>query len=134
MLNHPTLDLLHELGLYGMAKGFKALTDNPDATALNHAEWLGLILDHEVTLRQQKRCETRAKTAKLRHPASIEDVDFHAARSVPKLRKKNPAGLPPVPVARMRHSIAAAQEPTSESKNGSAIPLASSTTSNTRSA
>ena len=25
MLTHPTLDLLHDLGLHGMAKGFKAL-------------------------------------------------------------------------------------------------------------
>ena len=25
MLTHPTLDMLHDLGLHGMAKGFKAL-------------------------------------------------------------------------------------------------------------
>ncbi|QRM32197.1 IS21-like element helper ATPase IstB [Microvirga sp. VF16] len=82
MLTHPTLELLHELGLHGMAKGFKALSDTPEATALGHAEWLGLILDHEVTLRQQKRFETRARAARLRHPASVEDVDFRAPRSL----------------------------------------------------
>jgi DNA replication protein DnaC len=82
MLTHPTLELLHELGLHGMAKGFKALSDNPEAPALGHAEWLGLILDHEVTLRQQKRFETRARAARLRHPASVEDVDFRAPRSL----------------------------------------------------
>jgi DNA replication protein DnaC len=82
MLTHPTLDQLHALGLHGMAKGFKALSANPKADALGHAEWLGLILDHEVTMRQQKRFETRAKTAKLRHPASVEDVDFRAPRGL----------------------------------------------------
>ena len=82
MLIHPTLDQLHALGLHGMAKGFKALSATPEADALGHAEWLGLILDHEVTTRQQKRCETRAKAAKLRHPASVEDVDFRAARGL----------------------------------------------------
>lgn len=82
MLTHPTLDQLHDLGLHGMAKGFKTLSTNPEADTLGHAEWLGLILDHEVTLRQQKRFEARAKAAKLRHPASVEDVDFRASRGL----------------------------------------------------
>ena len=63
MLIHPTLDtLLHELGLHGCAKGFKELEANPEATSLSHAEWLALLLDHEVTLRRQKRFEARAST------------------------------------------------------------------------
>jgi DNA replication protein DnaC len=82
MLTHPTLEQLHALGLHGMAKGFKDLQANPEARALDHAEWLGLILEHELTLRQQKRFETRARAARLRHPASIEDVDFRAARGL----------------------------------------------------
>jgi DNA replication protein DnaC len=82
MLTHPTLEQLHALGLHGMAKGFKELQANAEARALDHAEWLGLILEHELTLRQQKRFETRARVARLRHPASIEDVDFRAARGL----------------------------------------------------
>ena len=50
-----------------MAKGFKDLEATPEARALDHAEWLGLLLDHEMTLRRQKRFESRARTAKLRH-------------------------------------------------------------------
>jgi DNA replication protein DnaC len=82
MLNHPTIDALNALGLHGMAKGFKSVDADPQARALDHAEWLGLILEHETTLRRNKRFEARARTAKLRHAASIEDVDF-----------KNPRGL-----------------------------------------
>jgi DNA replication protein DnaC len=82
MLTHPTLDLLHELGLPGMAKAFKAMADNSEAQGLGHAEWLGLILDHELTARRQKRFETRTKTAKLRHAASIEDIDFRTPRGL----------------------------------------------------
>jgi DNA replication protein DnaC len=82
MLTHPTLEQLHALGLHGMAKGFKELQANAEARALDHAEWLGLILEHELTLRQQKRFETRARAARLRHPASIEDVDYRAARGL----------------------------------------------------
>ena len=82
MLSHPTLDLLHELGLSGMASGFTALDANPEARALGHAEWLGLLLDHEATARRQKRFETRARAARLRHPASIEDVDYRSHRGL----------------------------------------------------
>lgn len=82
MLAHPTLDLLHTLGLHGMAKGYQEIDANPEARALEHAEWLGLLLEHEVTLRRQKRFETRARAARLRHPASIEDVDYHAQRGL----------------------------------------------------
>lgn len=82
MLSHPTIDLLHELGLSGMAAGFKSLSTTPEAAALSHTEWLGLRLDHEITARRQKRFEARAKRAKLRHAASIEDVDYRAARGL----------------------------------------------------
>jgi DNA replication protein DnaC len=80
MLNHPTLDQLQALGLHGMAAGFRQLQASPEAAGLDHAEWLGLILDYEVTLRRQKRFESRSRTARLRHQASIEDVDYQASR------------------------------------------------------
>ena len=82
MLTHPTLDLLHELGLHGMANGFKMLEQNAEARALEHAEWLGLLLQHEQSLRRQKRFESRAKNARLRHSASVEDIDYRAARGL----------------------------------------------------
>jgi DNA replication protein DnaC len=82
MLTHPTLDLLHALGLHGMAKGFRELDANPNTRTLDHAEWLGLILEHEATLRRQKRFEARARAARLRHPAAVEDVDFRAPRGL----------------------------------------------------
>jgi len=82
MLAHPTLDLLHAFGLHGMAKGYQEIAANPEARALDHAEWLGLLLEHEATLRRQKRFETRARAARLRHSASIEDVDYRSHRGL----------------------------------------------------
>jgi DNA replication protein DnaC len=82
VLTHPTLDLLHSLGLHGMAKGFKELEQAPEAHTLKHAEWLGLLLEHEATVRRQRRFEARARTARLRHNASVEDVDYRAARGL----------------------------------------------------
>ena len=82
MLIHPTMGLLAELGLHGMAKGFQELQAQPESRALEHADWLALLLERESTMRRQKRFENRARAAALRHNASIEDVDFKASRGL----------------------------------------------------
>jgi hypothetical protein len=66
LLNHPTLDRLHELGLDGIANGFRDLAANPESRALKHAERLGLLVDQEATLRREKRFEARTRIAKFR--------------------------------------------------------------------
>jgi len=82
MLSHPTLETLYELGLHGCAKGFKDLEANPEAASLSHAEWLAVLLEHEATLRRQKRFEARASRAKLRQQATVEDVNYRASRGL----------------------------------------------------
>lgn len=37
MLKHPTLNLLQQLGLAGMAEAFARLADNEDSENLSHA-------------------------------------------------------------------------------------------------
>ena len=49
---------------------------------LSHAEWLGLLLDREATERYQRRLRARLRYARLRHQASVEDVDYRAARGL----------------------------------------------------
>ena len=85
MLTHPTLDMLRDLGLHGMAKGFQDLDAQPEARALDHGEWLAILLDHEATMRRQKRFEARARAARLRHDAQVEDVDFRADRGLDRV-------------------------------------------------
>ena len=95
MLLHPTLDRLNALGLYGSAKGGKDLADHPEARNLTHAEWLGLLLEHETTLRRQKRFEMRSRAARLRQPATVEDVDYRAARGLDRALFLKPSSCPP---------------------------------------
>jgi hypothetical protein len=38
-----------------------------EARALDHGEWLAILLEHEATQRRQKRFEARARAARLRH-------------------------------------------------------------------
>lgn len=82
MLTHPTLDLLHQLNLAGMAKAFTDLAASAEATTLNHSEWLGLLLDKEVAFRSDKRLTARLRHAKLRQQASVEDVDYRTPRGL----------------------------------------------------
>ena len=82
LLQHPTIDRLRELGLNGMCQSLQDLADNPDAKSLDNLEWLAILLEHEATRRRQKRFELRARAAKLRHPAAIEDVDFRTPRAL----------------------------------------------------
>ena len=85
MLTHPTIDLLRELKLDGMADAFAELEQQDKARELSHAEWLAMLLDREAVGRSTRRFETRLRAARLRHgQASVEDVDYRAPRKLDK--------------------------------------------------
>jgi DNA replication protein DnaC len=82
MLTHPTLDQLHQLGLYGMAKAFTEAETSDEAAALTHPEWLALLIDREVAYRHDRKLTARLRYARLRQHALVEDVDYRAARGL----------------------------------------------------
>src|SRR5271169_5588501 len=82
VLTHPMLDQLGQLGLSGMAQAFAELEASDETAALTHADWLGLLVDRELTHRRDKRLAARLRYARLRQQASVEDVDFRAPRGL----------------------------------------------------
>ena len=82
MLTHPMLDQLHQLGLSGMAQAFAELEASGEGATLTHADWLGLLVDREVTHRRDKRLAARLRYARLRHNAVVEDVDYRVHRGL----------------------------------------------------
>jgi len=82
LLNHPTLDQLHALGLEGMAKAFAEIDAKSETNDLGHCEWLGLLLDREASWRRDKRLVARLRYAKLRQQACVEDVDYRSPRGL----------------------------------------------------
>src|SRR5712692_1796372 len=82
MLTHPTLDQLHQLGLFGMAKAFGEAETSDEAAALTHPEWLAFLLDREMTYRHDKKLAARLRYARLRQQALVEDVDYRAVRGL----------------------------------------------------
>src|SRR6266404_2432220 len=65
-----------------MAKAFGEIEASDEATTLTHPEWLALLLDQEVSYRRDRRLLARLRYARLRHQASVEDVDYRAARGL----------------------------------------------------
>src|ERR1700750_3500583 len=82
MLPHPMLDQLSQLGLSGMAQAFAELEASDETTTLTHADWLGLLVDRELTHRRDKRLAARLRHARLRHNAVVEDVDYRMPRGL----------------------------------------------------
>ncbi|AHK80032.1 ATPase AAA [Ectothiorhodospira haloalkaliphila] len=84
MLKHPTLDKLHALKLTGMAAALADQVATPDIQELSFEERLGLLVDRETTERENRRMASRLRQAKLRHTASLEDLDYRNPRGLDK--------------------------------------------------
>jgi DNA replication protein DnaC len=71
--------------LDGMAHAFVELSAQDATRDPDHAEWLALLVDREMTSRGSKRFETRLRAARLRHGhAVVEDVDYWTPRQLDK--------------------------------------------------
>lgn len=84
MLKHPTLDKLHALKLTGMAAALADQSATPDITDLSFEERLGLLVDREITERDNRRMSSRLRRARLRHNAILEDLDYRNSRGLDK--------------------------------------------------
>ncbi|WP_122309602.1 IS21-like element ISPsy14 family helper ATPase IstB, partial [Pseudomonas syringae] len=84
MLPNPTLDKLQTLRLQGMIKALNEQHATPDINDLSFDERLGLMVDRELTEREDARLTTRLKAARLRHNACLEDIDYRSPRGLDK--------------------------------------------------
>ena len=82
MLTHPTLEKLQTLKLTGMAKGLEEQLRMAGLEELDFTERLGLLIDREVTEREDRRLKDRLAKARLRHTAAVEDVDLRTPRGL----------------------------------------------------
>ena len=82
MLVNHTRERLAALGLPGMTKAFDDQLGQPDAATLTFEVRLGLMIDREVTERDNKRLVARLRFAALRQTAVIEDIDLRTPRGI----------------------------------------------------
>jgi DNA replication protein DnaC len=84
MLVNPILDKLQSLRFFGMLTALEEQLQIPDIDQLSFDERLGLLVDREITERDNRRLKTRLQKAKLRLDACVEDVDFRYKRGLDK--------------------------------------------------
>lgn len=83
MLNNPTLDKLYSLKLTGMADAFTEQLQRP-LPDLDFEQRLGLLIEREWLLRDNRKLKRRLSQAKLQQNACVEDIDFKHPRALNK--------------------------------------------------
>lgn len=84
MLTHPTVDKLQALKLNGMTAALTDQLQMPDIEELSFDERLGLLVDRELTVRDNRRLSSRLRRARLKHQAALEDIDYRHQRGLDK--------------------------------------------------
>lgn len=82
MLIEQTLEKMNVMKLSGMAEGLRQQLGSAEHAKLAFDDRLGLLVDAEWIAREQRKLAKRLHAAKLRYPASIEDVDFKHPRGL----------------------------------------------------
>lgn len=84
MLLHPVIEKLKQLKLSEMANHLKNQIELPEIRNLNFEERLALLVDMEITSRNNRRLQMRLKKAQLKNIASMEDIDYQTPRGLDK--------------------------------------------------
>lgn len=82
MLTHPTLDKLERLHFSGMIRALRQQLSDPDIDQLGFMDRLGLLVDHEMNDRENRKLTNRLRRAHLKLQACIEDIDYHQKRGL----------------------------------------------------
>jgi DNA replication protein DnaC len=82
MLTHPLYEKLAHLRLSGMLLGLKEQMNCSEVDRLSFEERLGLLVDRQITERENHQLAARLKKARLRQNACVEDVDLRHRRGL----------------------------------------------------
>jgi DNA replication protein DnaC len=84
MLKNPTFEKLTELGLNGMIRALEQQNQLQEVNTMTFEDRLALLVDAECSDRETAQFSKRLKSAKLRDPACVEDIDFKSNRGLDK--------------------------------------------------
>jgi DNA replication protein DnaC len=83
-MNERLATTLRKLRLSGLAETLEVRLHEASGNCLNHAEFLELILQDELLVRQQRQIARRVKAACFREQKSLEDFDWSFNPSIKK--------------------------------------------------
>jgi DNA replication protein DnaC len=82
MLKQETLDKMYAMKWHATAAAFEQQLGSTQWADLSFEDRVGLLIDAEWTSREQRKLARRLQVARLRYPASLEDVDFKTPRGL----------------------------------------------------
>jgi DNA replication protein DnaC len=82
MLIQPTLQKMGAMKLSGMVESFEHQLQSSHYAELSFEERVGLMVDTEWRVRENRKLARRLRAAKMRHAASLEEVNFKAPRGL----------------------------------------------------
>jgi DNA replication protein DnaC len=81
-MNNDTLEKLRKLKFYGMFHAFKTSLESGKADDYTADELLGHLVDAEWDDRNNRRVERQIYQARFRYKAVVENIHYHADRSI----------------------------------------------------
>jgi len=82
MIQQVTVEKLRSMRLNGFAAALEEQSESTSYTALSFDERLGLLVDCEMTHREDRRLTRLLRNAKLKYRASVEEIDYRARRGL----------------------------------------------------
>jgi DNA replication protein DnaC len=84
MMNDRLRTALRQLRLSGMAESLEVRLQEAAGCQLSHAEFLELVLQDELLIRNQRLIERRVKNASFRHVKALDEFDWSFNPSIPR--------------------------------------------------
>ncbi len=82
MLTQATIDKMHAMKMHAMAEAMERQVASSEYSPLVFEERVGMMVDSEWNAREQRKLTRRLRLAKLRYPASVEDIDYGTPRGL----------------------------------------------------
>ena len=84
MLNEQTFEKLYAMKMTGMAEALKDQMTRPDVDGCAFEERLAMLVDAQWLWKENKRMKRLLENARLKLPASMEDIDYRSPRGLDK--------------------------------------------------
>jgi DNA replication protein DnaC len=82
MLIEQAYEKMNAMKLFGMRDALSEQLELSSYDSLSFEERMGMLIDREWTDRENRKLERRMKAARLKIPASMEDIDYRASRGL----------------------------------------------------
>jgi DNA replication protein DnaC len=82
MLMEQTVEKMNAMKLFGMRDALSEQMELSSYDSLSFEERVGMLVDREWIDRENRKLERRMKAARLKIPASMEDIDYRASRGL----------------------------------------------------